>query len=150
MMKSNLSKIAILSLVGALVFSWTWVAVTHLRGPEIIGRNLEDRTEYFHGYKAFMSKEINFTTAGLWGMERTISENDVVMWVRVNPQELRVGDIIIYREPPENALVAHRIVGVEEGSFQTRGDSLGENDPYLVDDELEGIVIGVLYHSARR
>lgn len=135
----------IIALLAALAFSWVWMLARRL-GPE----RLVNRTEMFRGYGAFVDPAINFTIAGDWGMGHTIKENDVVMWVKVDPSRLQVGDIILYRDPskPGNPLVAHRISEIIYGSFSTKGDGLPADDPYLIKEELEGIVIGVIYHRA--
>jgi hypothetical protein len=155
--KGPLQKIVIISLLGALTFTWTYTAVLHLRGKHLTAEDLAERglqamEEEFHGYRAFVDTEIKSIKAENWGMEPTISENDIVLWTWVRSSEIRGGDIIIY-EPPDNGLVAHRVIWVDNTDpwnpiFQTKGDGLAENDPYLVDDEL-GMVIGVLYSRER-
>lgn len=159
--KRTIQKIAIIFLLAALAFSWTRIAIAHLRQPEPIEWGVKDRSEEFHGFKAYVSPMIKFTVAGDWGMAYPkelaqgvvwigpIRENDVVMWTWVERANLRIGDIIIYENPLENTLIAHRIVGIDNTDpqlrFRTKGDALAEEDNYLVDDELKGIVIGVLY-----
>jgi hypothetical protein len=163
--KSAVQKIVIILLLAALAFSWTRVAIAHLRQPGPPEWGFEDRSEEFHGFKAYVSRDINFTVAEDWGMAYQkeldqgvvwigpIRENDVVMWVErsdLRVGDLRVGDIILYQDPLENTLIAHRIVGIDNSDpqrlrFRTKGDALAEEDNYLVDDGLKGAVIGVLY-----
>lgn len=140
-----LRNLAVISLLGTLVFTWIFFLSSGLRKPAVSGV-IENKTDYFSGYEAFLAREINFTTAGDWGMGQTIRENDVVFWVQANSSELGAGDIIIYQDPTgtEN-LIAHRILESFGGSFQTKGDGTSENDNYLVGGELKGIVIGVNY-----
>jgi hypothetical protein len=156
--KKPLQKIVVISLLGALTFIWTYAAALHLRMKHLTAEDLAERglramTEEFHNYKAFVDTEIKSIKAENWGMEPTISENDIVLWTWVRSSEIREGDIIVYHEPPDNELVAHRVIWVdntdpENPVFQTKGDGLAENDPYFVDDEL-GMVIGVLYYRGR-
>jgi hypothetical protein len=160
--RRTVQKIAIILLLAALAFSWTRVAIAHFRQPGPVEWGLEDRSKEFHGFKAYVNPMIEFTAAEDWGMAYPkeldqgvvwigpIRENDVVMWTRVGRSDLRVGDIILYQDPLENDLIAHRIVGVDNSDpqrprFRTKGDALAEEDNYLVDDELRGVVIGVLY-----
>ncbi len=145
MKKDDVKKIAILALLGALVFTWIFSLSNYLKRNPLSGK-IDNQTQYFQGYDAFAASEINFTVAGDWGMGRTIEENDTVMWVQVNPSELRVGDIIIYQEPSSGENVAHRITDIVGGSFRTKGDGATGNDNYIVGSELKGIVIGVVYY----
>lgn len=92
-------------------------------------------------------------------MEPTFGDGDVILWVEVEPDELRVGDIIIYKHPtkPFGGLIAHRIIEIPITPagwyrFETKGDNRSESDAetaisaYLVsEDDLKGLVIGVLY-----
>ena len=138
----------LIALLAVLAFSFSRMLVHRLEPWEM--RGLEDRSEAFRGYGALIDGRINFTRAGNWGMGRTINENDEVMWVRADPARLRVGDIILYRDPskPGRPLVAQRITEVVGGYFRTKGDALPDPNPYLVRGELEGIVIGVIYYRA--
>jgi signal peptidase I len=143
-------KFAIITLLGALMFTGTYALSNHVKQGQISNATLENRVELFRGYAAFLARSINFTIAGSWDMGKTISENDTVMWVEVNPSELQGGDVIIYSDPSVsgNPLVAHRIIGISGNSFITKGDGNLENDLYMVSGELEGIVIGVVYYRA--
>ena len=105
---------------------------------------LEERTQWFGGYTAFLDRELHLTRAEEWGMGRTVRENDAVIWVRVDRSLVRVGDLLLYREPDSGRLVAHRVVEVVDNLFRTKGDALPYPDDYLVED-FEGLVIGVIY-----
>ncbi|TDA31652.1 MAG: hypothetical protein DSO02_05835 [Hadesarchaea archaeon] len=127
----------ILLLLGAVTF----LSILHLSGrlPE-----LENRTEWFGGYTAFLDRELHLSRAGDWGMGKTVRENDTVIWVRVDPSVPKVGDLILYREPGTGKVVVHRVVEKVGNSFRTKGDALPSPDNYLV-EELEGLVIGIIY-----
>ncbi|WP_052723130.1 signal peptidase I [Methanosarcina sp. WH1] len=63
---------------------------------------------------------------------------DVVIARSVDPNELVVGDVLVFH-PPENndpnALVTHRIISLEEGKermFQTKGDANNAQDDFKV------------------
>jgi hypothetical protein len=105
---------------------------------------LEERTQWFGGYTAFLDRELHLTRAGDWGMGRTVKENDVVIWVEVDRSLIRAGDLLLYREPGSGRLVAHRVVEVVDHLFRTKGDALPSPDNYLVEN-FEGLVIGVIY-----
>lgn len=88
-------------------------------------------------------------------MEPTFGDGDVIIWVEVEPAELRVGDIIIYKHPtkPFGGLIAHRIIEINgEYRFETKGDNRLESDAetaisayFVSEDDIWGLVIGVLY-----
>lgn len=118
---------------------------------------LYDRTEIFGGYTAYLSE--NLYVAGVHGssMEPTFGEGDYVIWVEVNPSELKIGDVIIFEH---GRLVAHRIVGVinQNGAYKwrTKGDNRAVADDktaisaFLVtEDDLKGLVIGVVYGQGK-
>jgi signal peptidase len=70
-------------------------------------------------------------------MTPTYPVGTVVMTERVTPESVRVGDVISWSIPGENATrVSHRVVEViHEGnklSFRTKGDANEEADPRLV------------------
>lgn len=68
-------------------------------------------------------------------MESKISVGDLVIVKEVNPKELKVGDIIAFRDS-ENIVTTHRIVDIEtknnELCFTTKGDNNNANDDGLV------------------
>lgn len=119
--------------------------------------NTYNWTEIFHGYEAYIDRRISYFTVSGTSMEQTLSENDRVLWVEVDPAELKVGDIIIYQHPtkPWEGLIAHRIIDITKNGeyrFETKGDNRSESDAetaisayYVSEDDLRGLVIGVIY-----
>lgn len=133
----------------AAVGAWATFRDVPTRTPA----ELYDRTEIFGGYTAYLSE--NLYVSGVHGssMEPTFGEGDYVIWVEVNPSELKIGDVIIFEH---GRLVAHRIVGVinQNGAYKwrTKGDNRAVADDktaisaFLVtEDDLKGLVIGVVY-----
>lgn len=137
MRRETVLNLLILLLLGVVTF----LSVLHLsrRSSE-----LENRTEWFGGYTAFLDRELHLLQAEDWGMGRTVGENDTVIWVKVDLSVPKVGDLILYREPGTGRLLVHRVVERVENSFRTKGDALSSPDNYLVED-LEGLVLGVIY-----
>lgn len=117
-----------------LVFA---VAYRFTRGPGLI-----DWSETF-GFPVFLDERIRVIQAGDWGMGWTIKPGDWVLYVGPGERTPVEGDIILYMDS-SGKMVAHRVVGVEEGGFRTRGDNLPEPDSYLVSRAV-GVVIGVIY-----
>jgi signal peptidase I len=116
--------------------------------------------EFFHGYEAYLDRRISFSTVSGTSMEPTFGENDKVLWVEVDPAELKVGDIIIYNHPtkPGEGPIAHRIIDIMKNGeyrFETKGDNRSESDAetaisayFVSEDDLKGLVIGVIYSLA--
>ncbi|MEM0358483.1 MAG: hypothetical protein QXG22_00510 [Candidatus Hadarchaeales archaeon] len=137
MRRETLLNLLILLLLGMVTF----LSIFHLSRHF---QELENRTEWFGGYAAFLDRELHLSRAEDWGMGRTVKENDTVIWVKVDPSVPKVGDLILYREPGTGRVVVHRVVERVGNSFRTKGDALPSPDNYLV-EELEGLVIGIIY-----
>jgi len=81
-------------------------------------------------------------------MEPTLSDGDLVMVKKVDPEEVEVGDIIVFYEPGSHStIIIHRVVyRVEQGGhvfFKTKGDNNRDPDPWFVSEkDLIGVVVG--------
>ncbi|HYN88880.1 MAG TPA: signal peptidase I [Ardenticatenaceae bacterium] len=86
-------------------------------------------------------------------MEPAIHVGDLAVAAPARPDQLGVGDVIVYRTAENPAIiVTHRLVGIEvdeEGrlSFQTKGDANNTVDRVLVS---EGAVMGRVVYSIPR
>jgi signal peptidase len=70
-------------------------------------------------------------------MEPTLSVGGAAVTRPVNPEDIKVGDIITYRSPEEGSrVISHRVIEVvgqgSELSFRTKGDANEEPDAYIV------------------
>jgi signal peptidase len=78
-------------------------------------------------------------------MEPTITSSDIIVVTPVD-RDLAVGDIISYRYQFEDmqytSIVTHRIVGLENGGYRTKGDAYTKADVYIVAPE---DVIGIMH-----
>jgi len=82
-------------------------------------------------------------------MEPTLHVNDLIIVSHVNPRNIKVGDIIVFRSPIEpNMLIVHRVIEVIEKNgvlmFKTKGDNNPVPDPWVVK---ENYVIGKVIFS---
>ncbi len=84
-------------------------------------------------------------------MEPTLYRGDLVVVRSVIPENLQIGDIIIFQSSMSDVPVVHRIVGIGysggELQFTTKGDNNPTVDPYLVpaSDVLAKVVGSVRY-----
>lgn len=66
-------------------------------------------------------------------MEPAIHVGSVIVAVAVDPESLKVGDVITYVRPGDQENITHRIVGIKGGAggraFTTQGDANGAPDP---------------------
>jgi len=150
--------VAILALIVALIaMGIGWLSSGSKPHENIPYDNTYEWTEIFHGYEAYLDRRISYSVISGTSMEPTFWDGDTILWVEVNPQELKVGDIIIYEHPthPSRELITHRIVGViknGEYRFETKGDNRSESDAktpisayFVSEDDLKGLVICVIY-----
>ncbi len=82
-----------------------------------------------------------------YSMCPTLREGDLVISYNVSPEDIRVGDIIIY-ESYKKELIIHRVVGVSvvNGKYYyvTKGDNNREPDPFKVPyEKVRGKVLEV-------
>jgi len=74
-------------------------------------------------------------------MEPTYYTGDLVIIAKVPPQEIKEGDVIVYRQPGGEDLILHRVVKIEERNgvlyFLTKGDNPKTN-PYIDEWTSEG------------
>jgi len=78
-------------------------------------------------------------------MSPSIDVGGAVVSRPVEPDAIKIGDIITYRSPRNGRLTTHRVVGIEENSplsFRTKGDANENPDSYQVPAaNVEGKVI---------
>ncbi|MEM3402404.1 MAG: hypothetical protein QW179_03160 [Candidatus Hadarchaeales archaeon] len=140
MNRETAKNVVILILLAAVIFS---LVTGVLRWRATVQAGLKDRSEFFGGYRAFISPLIEFSRAENWEMTPTIRENDTIMWVRAQPESVMTEDIIIYRRG--NVLDVKRVLAITDNYFVVKGDASPEN--FAILKQIEGIVIGVIYTS---
>ena len=64
-----------------------------------------------------------------YSMYPIINDGDYII-IDVTPEDLKVGDVIVYYHDGE--LIGHRIIGVLDGGFITKGDNNRYPDPWIV------------------
>lgn len=95
-----------------------------------------EKVPSFLGYKPFI------VLSG--SMEPEISPGDLIITSNVDPEEIKVGDIISFREDG-TTVVSHRVTEVltEEGlAFHTKGDAnIGADAGTVLPEDIEGLYI---------
>jgi len=63
-------------------------------------------------------------------MEPVLHVGDVIIIEPVNPEDIRVGDVIIFYRPGTDQLIVHRVVRTTSQGLYTRGDANPGIDPW--------------------
>ncbi|HEX8140303.1 MAG TPA: signal peptidase I [Pyrinomonadaceae bacterium] len=79
-------------------------------------------------------------------MHPTIRSDESITVVPIKPQQIKQGDIILYRTP-FGSVMAHRVIGIDQGAdalhFITRGDAATDCDRPVGAEQVLGKVISV-------
>ena len=79
------------------------------------------------------AKHLHFQTVTSGSMRPTASPGDVAVTQAVPASSLVVGDVIVFMPPGRvGEPVMHRIVSIDEGVIQTRGDANAVNDAWQI------------------
>ncbi|ACZ31846.1 peptidase S26B, signal peptidase [Xylanimonas cellulosilytica DSM 15894] len=78
-------------------------------------------------------------------MQPALAYGDLVMVQPVEPEQVRVGDVIVFRRESGAEVVTHRVVDIVEWEgevveLQTQGDAAADRDAPITRDQLEGRV----------
>ena len=86
---------------------------------------------------------VRFLTISGHSMEPVITKADVIaVMPSINPDELEVGDIIVYNYNmgDKTVSIAHRIAEIDENGITTKGDSNDGDDSHIVEpSDITGI-----------
>jgi signal peptidase len=91
-----------------------------------------------------------------WGVDAVLSSSmdprlnvgGLVITRPVEPEQIKVGDIILFHSPAEGKLTTHRVIGIKMTSslnFQTKGDANEDADPFIV--PAANVVGRVCFHA---
>ena len=91
----------------------------------------------------FIKQQLPFMSVTGISMTPVLEEGDLVIYERISPHDVKVGDIIIYNIPLLNQgyfdstpVVAHRVVEIRETAagllYRTMGDNNPARDPWSV------------------
>ena len=75
-------------------------------------------------------------------MYPTFIPGDLLHFREIHFEEIKVGDVIIFRLKNEEKNIVHRVVSIEKKGLITRGDNNSQNDKWVVtSEEINGKVI---------
>lgn len=84
-------------------------------------------------------------------MNPTLMEPELIEVVTISADDIRKGDVILFRRPDDTNNVVHRVVYVSSGAFRTRGDNNCYADTFPVTaDEIIGLAVASWRGSRRR
>jgi len=154
--KTIIAFVALLSILAVALTGWIH-AESKAKNPGSLPEGLYSWAEYFHGYPAYLDQEIHLSVYHGTSMSPTFDENDLVIWVKADARNLKIGDIIIFQHPTLPAIdnVMHRIVEVQSDGgtlqFRTKGDNISSPDRFYVPEaNIHGLVIGAIYRDNSR
>ena len=82
-------------------------------------------------------------------MEPAITQNDIVVMLPANSEEIKAGEVIVYKHEVDGKpyQFVHRVVEVNGKSLLTKGDSLSTVDKYVVksDDVIGKVLFKIPY-----
>ena len=69
-------------------------------------------------------------------MEPNIPVNDIIITKKIKENNIKIGDVISYRDKENNIVITHRVVGIQnidgQNFYETKGDSNKAPDKNLV------------------
>ncbi len=93
------------------------------------------------GLKLGLGSEVPLAAVESRSMEPTLKPGDLIVVKGVKPGELKVGDIILFKDPlGRGRYIVHRIVGIVVNNgrvfYRTKGDNNPSPDPWKVSEDL--------------
>ncbi len=65
------------------------------------------------------------------------NKGDIMFLKGVKPKDIKVGDVLVYETPFHSNPIIHRIVGIGDKEFITKGDNNHREDPSVVAEQFE-------------
>jgi len=97
---------------------------------------------FYFGYQVYLG-ELQFKTVLSGSMSPAINTGDIILISKTNPEEIKEGDIITFRE--EKTFTTHRVIEIVNNSFKTKGDANEDPDAKIIKaEQIVGKVIFVI------
>ena len=94
-------------------------------------------------FTAYLAGVRVMNTSGT-SMEPLLHTGDLIVIYAKDPAEIEKGDVVTYRVSVEDRtyFITHRVVGMDEKGFITKGDNLGHPDSHVVmPEDVVGVYI---------
>lgn len=91
------------------------------------------------------TSNVRFITVVGTSMYSSITQDDIIIIKPIDPETLKIGDIIAYRYNigEDNFASIHRVIDIRDGIIKTKGDNLSVPDRYdVMPENIVGIMIG--------
>ncbi|MFW5847246.1 MAG: signal peptidase I [Nanoarchaeota archaeon] len=79
--------------------------------------------------ETYEKRDINKTEFSGFGFSKGLNKGDILFITKVKPQDIEIGDVIIFVGGPQNKPIIHRVVDIDssedEKFFKTMGDNVG-------------------------
>ncbi|MHB8094429.1 MAG: S24/S26 family peptidase [Candidatus Aminicenantales bacterium] len=75
-----------------------------------------------------------------FSMSPLIRDGDVLTVSPINDGRIRLGDIVAFVSPANGKLAVHRVVGIENGQLEIKGDNVDERDGFIPEKKILGVV----------
>ncbi len=79
-------------------------------------------------------------------MNPILKEPDFLYVTPYTGQEIKRGDVIVFKIPGSERKATHRVISITESGITTRGDRNPRSDPYLLQSD---DIIGIVYYIQR-
>jgi hypothetical protein len=84
-------------------------------------------------------------------MNPTLMEPELIEVKTISADEIKKGDVILFHRPEDNTNIVHRVVGIPDNSFRTRGDNNRHADSFSVTpDAIIGLAVASWRGSSKR
>ncbi|MCW1300858.1 MAG: signal peptidase I [Candidatus Nanoarchaeia archaeon] len=87
----------------------------------IVSESMEHKNVDDTFYKFFLQRNFTLEEIRKFDFSDGINRGDVVLVKKIRPEELKVGDVIVFNSP--NGKIIHRVISIENGSVTTKGDA---------------------------
>src|SRR3990170_2858406 len=85
------------------------------------------------------------TSGSMWPV---LKEGDLIFVQGVQGKsDIRIGDVIVYRNKSNNTFVIHRVVTISDGTLTTKGDANFTGDAPVAYEDVVGKTFQVLGHN---
>lgn len=80
------------------------------------------------------------TSGSMWPV---LKQGDLIFIQGINSEDLKIGDIIVYRNQINNTFTIHRIAKVEQNFITTKGDANFQEDPPVRYEDIVGRAVAI-------